>query len=175
MTAGGVEVGRRSAARWGRCWLPSMGSSSEEAGSDDGHDGTSISGAGPTDHRVLREAKFGMPGSRQWSPSGRCCSCLLRGALRPRRGLASDRQGQLVECDRHPPGHRFLDGQFVMATPQVLDEGVPGDHGLGAAVLLVPSHRTQPRPIERGKLDAPRRAPGASRATGQNGSSVTLV
>jgi Transposase DDE domain group 1 len=75
----------------------------------------------------------------------RCCICLVRGVLRPPRGLASDRQGQLVECDRHPPGHRFLDGQFVMATPQVLYEGMPGDHDLAAAILLEPAHRTQPR------------------------------
>ena len=29
---------------------------------------------------------------------GRCCICLVRGMLRPRRGLASDRQGQLVNA-----------------------------------------------------------------------------
>jgi hypothetical protein len=28
-----------------------------------------------------------------------------------------------------------------MATPQVLDEGVAGDHDLGAAILLEPTHR----------------------------------
>ena len=82
---------------------------------------------------------------RQFSIKGRCCICLVRGVLRPPRGLASDRQGQLVECDRHPPGHRFLDGQFVMATPKVLYEGMSGDHDLGAAILLEPAHRTQPR------------------------------
>ena len=38
----------------------------------------------------------------------------------------------------------FLDGQFVVATPQVLYEGMPGDHDLGAAILLEPAHRTQP-------------------------------
>jgi hypothetical protein len=70
---------------------------------------------------------------------------LVRGVLRPPRVRALDRQGQLVESDLHPPGHRFLDGQFVMATPQVLDEAMPGDHDLGAAILLAPTHRTQPR------------------------------
>jgi hypothetical protein len=32
-----------------------------------------------------------------------------------------------------------------MATPQVLYEGMAGDHDLGAAILLEPTHRTQPR------------------------------
>jgi hypothetical protein len=71
---------------------------------------------------------------------------LVRGVLRPRRGLASGRQGQLVEGDRHPPDHRFLDRQLVMATPQVLDEAMAGEHDRGAAILLEPTHRTQPRP-----------------------------
>ena len=67
----------------------------------------------------------------------RCYICLVRGMLRPRRGLASGRQGQLVECDRHPPGRRLLDRQLVMATPQVLYEAMAGDHDLGAAILDV--------------------------------------
>jgi hypothetical protein len=32
-----------------------------------------------------------------------------------------------------------------MSSPHVLDEGVPGDVHPGAAVLLEPSHRSQPR------------------------------
>jgi hypothetical protein len=33
-----------------------------------------------------------------------------------------------------------------MATPQVLDEAMAGEHDRGAGVLLEPAHRTQPRP-----------------------------
>jgi len=32
-----------------------------------------------------------------------------------------------------------------MATPQVLDQAMPGEHDLGAANLLEPTHRTQHR------------------------------
>jgi hypothetical protein len=39
---------------------------------------------------------------------------------------------------RPPPGHRFLDGRLVMTTPQVLYQGMPGDHDLGAVILLEP-------------------------------------
>jgi hypothetical protein len=46
---------------------------------------------------------------------------LIRGILKPRRGLASDRQGQLV-----------------MATPQVLDKGMAGDHDLALRSCLRP-------------------------------------
>ncbi len=44
--------------------------------------------------------------------------------------------GQLVERDRQPPGHRRLGRQLVVASPDVLDEGVPCDDHPGAAVLL---------------------------------------
>jgi hypothetical protein len=37
-----------------------------------------------------------------------------------------------------------VDGKLVMSSAEVLDEGVPGDHNPGAAVLLEPAHRTQP-------------------------------
>jgi len=43
---------------------------------------------------------------------------------------------QFVECDRHLPDHRLLDRQLVMATPQVLYEGMPGDHDAGAGFLI---------------------------------------
>jgi hypothetical protein len=35
--------------------------------------------------------------------------------------------------------------KLVVASPDVLDEGVPGDHDPGVAVLLEPSHRSKPR------------------------------
>jgi hypothetical protein len=65
--------------------------------------------------------------------------------VKSRHGLASDRQGKLVERDRQAPGHRLLDRELVMASSQILHEAMPGDHDPGAAVLLEPAHRTQPR------------------------------
>jgi hypothetical protein len=44
--------------------------------------------------------------------------------LRPRRGLASDRQGQLVECDRHPPGRRLLARQLYRLLERYNQPGV---------------------------------------------------
>jgi hypothetical protein len=55
---------------------------------------------------------------------------------RSRHGLASDRQGKLVERDRQAPGHRLLDRELVVAWSQSLPEAMPGDHDLGVAVLL---------------------------------------
>src|SRR6266487_1986615 len=77
-------------------------------------------------------------------------AALLRlvGARRADRAMpaqGSDRRGQLVERDRHPAGHRLLDGEFVDAPSQVLDEAMPDDQDPGAAVLLEPAHRSQPR------------------------------
>jgi hypothetical protein len=40
---------------------------------------------------------------------------------------------------------RLLDRQLVVPASNVLHEGVSGDHDPGAAVLLEPAHRTQPR------------------------------
>src|SRR5215216_5271856 len=55
-------------------------------------------------------------------------------------GLASDHQGELVERDRYAPGHRRLDRQLIVPSTKVLDQGMPGDHDPGAAVLLEPAH-----------------------------------
>jgi hypothetical protein len=60
-------------------------------------------------------------------------------------GLVSDRQGELVERDGHSWIRRRLDRQLVVASAEVLDEGVPGDDHPGARVLLEPARRTQPR------------------------------
>src|SRR4029450_715315 len=65
--------------------------------------------------------------------------------VKSRPGLTSDRQGKLVERDRHPPGHRLLDRQFVVASSQILHNALPGDHDPGAGILVEPAHRTQPR------------------------------
>jgi hypothetical protein len=37
----------------------------------------------------------------------------------------SDRQGELVERDRHPLVHRLLDRELVVASSQVLHEAIP--------------------------------------------------
>ena len=58
-------------------------------------------------------------------------------------GLASDHQGELVERDRYAPGHRRLDRQLIVPSTKVLDQGMPGDHDPGAAVLLEPAHGTK--------------------------------
>jgi len=59
--------------------------------------------------------------------------------------LASDHQRGLVERDRHAPSHRLLDRELVVASSQILHEAMSGDHDPGAAVLLEPAHRPQPR------------------------------
>jgi hypothetical protein len=41
--------------------------------------------------------------------------------------------------------HRRLDRRLVVPSPDVLDEGLAGDHDPGAAVLLEPTHRAKPR------------------------------
>src|SRR5512132_3621983 len=64
--------------------------------------------------------------------------------VKSRHGLASDRQGKLVERGRQAPGRRLLDRELVVASSQILHEAIPGDHDPGAAVLLEPAHRTQP-------------------------------
>jgi hypothetical protein len=56
-----------------------------------------------------------------------------RGLLRPvssrqtevaMSGLASDCQGELIECGRRPPVRLLVSGQLVMASPEVPDESV---------------------------------------------------
>jgi len=60
-------------------------------------------------------------------------------------GRGSDRQGQPVERDRHPPAHWLLNREFVVAASDILHEGMPGDDHPGTAVLLASAHRSQPR------------------------------
>jgi hypothetical protein len=45
---------------------------------------------------------------------GRCCIWSVHGSLSRNSSLASDRQGQLVERDRHTPVYRLLDRQLVV-------------------------------------------------------------
>jgi len=62
----------------------------------------------------------------------------LRHAKGATADWASDHQGQRIERDGHPLVDRLLDGQLVVPSAKVLDERVPGDDDLGAAVLLSP-------------------------------------
>jgi hypothetical protein len=39
-----------------------------------------------------------------------------------------------------PPIHQFLDREFVVSASRVLDEGMPGAHDPGAAILPESSH-----------------------------------
>src|SRR4029453_512868 len=79
------------------------------------------------------------------STAGPVAADQFAGVVKSRHGLASDRQGKLIERYRQAQGHRRLDRQLVMPWTNVLDQGVAGDHDPGAAVLLEPAHRTQPR------------------------------
>jgi hypothetical protein len=45
----------------------------------------------------------------------------------PRR-TGSDHQGEFVERDSQPSDRWFLDSQFLVTSPKVLDERMPGDH-----------------------------------------------
>ena len=75
----------------------------------------------------------------------RCCIALAQGVLKLRPRPGSDRRGQLIERDGHPPVRRLLDSQLVVPAPNVPHERVPGDYDPGTAVLPEPAHRPQPR------------------------------
>jgi hypothetical protein len=45
----------------------------------------------------------------------------------------------------HSSGRWLLDGQFVVSTANVLDEGVPGQDHSGATIVLETAHRSKPR------------------------------
>jgi len=54
----------------------------------------------------------------------------------------SDRLGEQIERGDRPQRSRNIDGEFVVAATEVLDEGEPGhDHGCGA-VSPQPTHRS---------------------------------
>ena len=57
----------------------------------------------------------------------------------------SDCNRELVEGERHAPIRRLVGGQLVVASPEILDEAMPGDDHPGTGVLLESSHRSQPR------------------------------
>jgi hypothetical protein len=69
---------------------------------------------------------------------GRCCIAPTQGVLELRPRPGSDRRGQLIERDGHPPVRRVLDSQLVVPAPNVLHERVPGDHDFGTASCLSP-------------------------------------
>src|SRR6266487_5582827 len=45
----------------------------------------------------------------------------------------------------HPPVRRLFDRQLVVSAPKVLHKGMPTHDDSGTAVLLEPTHRSQPR------------------------------
>jgi hypothetical protein len=57
----------------------------------------------------------------------------------------SDRQGQLIERDGHPPFRWLVNRQLVVSASKVLHKRMPDDDHPGAAVLLEAAHRSQPR------------------------------
>jgi hypothetical protein len=81
------------------------------------------------------------------APAGRprrCCISQVE-ALSIARRTESDHQSEFVERDGQPPHRWFLNGQFVVTSPKVLDERMPRDDHPGAVVLLESSHWSQPR------------------------------
>jgi hypothetical protein len=66
----------------------------------------------------------------------RCCIQSAQRGLNHGRRTGSDHHGQFVEWTGQPPVGWFLDGQFVVTSPKVLDERVPSDHDASVAVLL---------------------------------------
>src|SRR5215207_4769210 len=57
----------------------------------------------------------------------------------------SDCKGELVEGGRHSPSHWRRNRPLVVASPEVLHEGMPSDDHPGAGVLLESAYRSQPR------------------------------
>ena len=57
----------------------------------------------------------------------------------------SGHQDQIVERDSHPSVGWIVNCQLIVPSPEVLDEGMPGDDHPGAAVPFEPAHRPEPR------------------------------
>ncbi len=56
----------------------------------------------------------------------------------------SDGHRELVECCANPVAGGDVGGEFVVAPAEVLDEGVPGGHGLSGPVAFESAHRPEP-------------------------------
>jgi hypothetical protein len=52
--------------------------------------------------------------------------------------------GEFGECGGEAPGGRGVDGEFIVAAAEVLDEGVSGDDDLGCDVCSQAPHRSEP-------------------------------
>jgi hypothetical protein len=74
---------------------------------------------------------------RRW---GVCCVVPTRGVLKAPAHLRIRLRRELGEGDRHAAIHWLLGGQLVVPSPEVLDEGKPGNDHPGAGVLLEPPH-----------------------------------
>jgi hypothetical protein len=78
-------------------------------------------------------------------PSGRCCIWSVRGVVKWRygSGVSSPRRAHRT---RRPAARSPALRPPVRSAPGGRSaQGVPGDHDAGAAVLLEPAHRSQPR------------------------------
>ncbi len=73
--------------------------------------------------------------------------CGDRGGPGASTSARSDRHGEFVERDRHPPPRWLLDSQLVliMSAPNVLYQRMPHDDHPGAVILLEAPHRSEPR------------------------------
>jgi hypothetical protein len=75
---------------------------------------------------------------------GLCCVWSAHGRLTPCPNPGSDRQGELVERDRHALVHWLLDRELVVPASQVLHQAMPSDDHPGAAILFEAPHQTKP-------------------------------
>jgi hypothetical protein len=66
-----------------------------------------------------------------------------RGTVESVSGRQSDRLGEFGECRSHPRSPRSMDGEFVVATAEILHEGVPCVDHLCCVVRSQPTHRSQ--------------------------------
>jgi hypothetical protein len=76
---------------------------------------------------------------------GLCCIWSTGGMPKPLLAEGSDRQSQLGERGSNSKACWLLDREFVVAASKVLDQGMPGQHDRGAAVLFEPARRPEPR------------------------------
>ena len=68
--------------------------------------------------------------ARMWRPVQRCCFVGSADASSPVSGPGSDRLGEFGECAGDPQGGWGVESEFVVATSEVLHEGVSGDDHL---------------------------------------------
>jgi hypothetical protein len=104
-----------------------------------------------TDRRLLSMLAWLLPREHRGVFLGVCCvgtgpeACGRRGALSQReRPDGSHGDHELLECGRDPVLFVDVDGEFVVASPDVLDEGVAGGDGDGRSGSFQAPHRPEP-------------------------------